>query len=172
MTRPLLDFHGLGRLLRELRPYVAAGELAVLRMLYADPAIAWETFPAPARGLPGANVGQVADARFSITGGSGLHLQRFTWATGDVIDAHLDDDDPHVFPIEHAARATHAFEYGAWSGIGLGLLAYAFTGDKRAALVVGSLAAGGGVYHGAHTPKQSRKVFLLSEFVAASRLCA
>jgi len=141
-------------------------------MLYADPAIAWETFPAPARGLPGANVGQAADARFSVADGTSLHLQRFIWADGDVIDAHLDDHDPHVWPIEHAAHATHAVEYGLWGGVGLGLFTYAITGNKRAALVAGGLGAGGGVYRGAHKPKQSRKVFLLSEFIAVSRLCA
>jgi hypothetical protein len=172
LTLPLFDFQALVRLLRELRGHVTADELAVLRMMYADPAIAWETFPPPAQGLSGANVGQVADGRFSVADGSSLHLQRFIGATGDVIDAHLDDDDPHVSPIKHAAHATHALEYGAWTGLGLGLLTYVFTGDKRAALVVGGLGASGGVYHGAHTPKQSRKVFLLSDVVAAWRRAA
>jgi hypothetical protein len=55
-------------------------------------------------------------------------------------------------------------------GLGLGLLTYLVTRDAKAALVLGGLGAGGGAYLGAHTPRQRRKVFLLSDFIAAWRL--
>lgn len=172
MTRPLFDFHGLVRLQRELRGHVAVGELAVLRMLYLDPSVAWDTFPTASYSLPGANVGQFADARYSLADGSSLHLQLFRDAARVFIEIHLDDQDPLVSPIGHAAQATHALEYGVWGGIGASLLALLVTRDEKAARVLGGLGVGTGVFLGAHTPKQTRRVFLLSDFVAAWRLCA
>ncbi len=143
--------------LTRLRGRVAAHELAVVRIPFS--VIAWETFPAPSCGLPGAEVGQVADARFALADGTSLHLQRFIRASGDVIEAHLDDHDACTAPIQHAAHATRAIEYGVEFGLGLGLLTYVITGDKRAALAAGSLGAAGGAYAGAHTPTQTRRVF-------------
>jgi hypothetical protein len=66
LTRPLVDADGLVHLLSHFRGHVTADELAVVRMAYLDPAIAWHSFPAPSCLLPGSNIGQVADARFSI----------------------------------------------------------------------------------------------------------
>lgn len=172
MTRPPFDFRGVVQLLGKLRRHVAVNELAVLRMLYLDPSIGWDTFPTASYSLPGANVGQFADARYSIADGSSLHLQLFRSAAGVFVDIHLDDQDPLVSPIGHAAQATHALEYGAWGGIGAGLLALLVTRDEKVARVLGGLGVGTGVFLGAHTPKQTRRVFLLSDFVAAWRLCA
>jgi hypothetical protein len=121
--------------------------------------IAWETFPAPSCGLPGADVGQVDDARLALKSGRSLHLQRFVRPSGDVIEAHLDDHDACTAPVQHAAHATRAIEYGVGFGLGVGLITYALTGNKRDALTAGGLSAGGGFYVGAHTPTQTRRVF-------------
>jgi hypothetical protein len=161
------DFRGLVQLLRELRPHVATDEFAALRLSYADWATVRDTFPAPSYSLPGANVGQVADARYSVAGSS-LHWQLFR----DFIELHLDDPDPLVSPIEHAAQATHALEYGLWGGVGVVLATLFLTRDARATRLLGGLGVSTGVILGAHRPKQRRRVFRLSDFVAAWRRCA
>lgn len=143
--------------LTRLQGRVQAQELAVVRIPFSM--VVWETFPAPSCGLPGADVGQCADARLPLPGGRSLHLQRFIRASGDVIEAHLDDHDACTAPVEHAAHATRAIEYGVGFGLGVGLITYALTGNKRDALTAGGLSAGGGFYLGAHTPTQTRRVF-------------
>jgi len=150
-------FHQVWRVLTLLQGRVAPHELAVARMAFSM--IAWETFPAPSCGLPGADIGQSADARFALTGGRSLHLQRFMRPSGEVVEAHLDEHDACTAPIEHAAHATRAIEYGVSAGLGISLIAYVLTGSRKAALTAGSLALGGGIFVGAHTPTQDRRVF-------------
>src|SRR5215831_4458020 len=103
-------FTEICRVLKLLRGRIAEHELAVVRIPFA--VIAWGTFPAPSCDLPGADVGQVADSRFALANQESLHLQRFITSSEDVIEAHLDDHDACVAPIQHAADATRAIEYG------------------------------------------------------------
>jgi len=144
--------------LRHLQEQVGQEETAVVR-LSSDDHIDWDSFPVPACGLPGSDVGQIADMRFSLTDGTGLHGQRFPDGR---VEFHLDQVDACRAPIEHGARETRMVQYGAWGALVFGALGYVADGP-RGALLWGGLGAGGGVAFGANTPKRSRRVFALPE---------
>lgn len=163
-----IDSNGLLRCVLALQRQVGADELAVVRVPDSHPMVDWSSFPAPKCSLPGADVGQLADWRYSVTDGSGLHLQRFQHGSRLFIDAHVDSHDACTLPIEHAAHSTRAFEYGAICAAAAGLLTYLVTGSGKAAVGAAIIGASGGGLAGAHTPKQRRVVVDLAALIVPS----
>ncbi len=151
-------------ILRQLTTQVGADELAVLRVCPGD-AVAWGSFPStPACTLPGIDVGQKTDARFSIAESKqGLHVQSF--AEGH-IDLHLDEADACRGPIEHLAADTKLVE-GAALGAFIGLVIVALTGGRAAVLI--PAVAGVGAALGAATPAKTRRVFRLRDLLHSLR---
>lgn len=160
-----IDANGLLRYVVALQRQLDPDELAVVRAIDGDPRIDWSSFPAPRCSLPGADVGQLDDRRYSVTDGTGLHVQRFRVGGELVIDAHVDPHDACTLPIEHAAHSTRAFEYAAIGAAAAGLLAYLLTGSGKMAAGAAVIGAGGGGLAGAQTPKQRRVVVHLATLI-------
>jgi hypothetical protein len=161
VSRVYVQANGLVQLLDQLRAQVDADELAVVRIQADDP-VDWTTFPATSCDLPGAAVDQSADFRYSLTDGSGLHIQQFP---AGHFEAHIDVCDACSSPVEHAATETRAVEFAAMAASGVGLLAWALSGSGKVALAAAGVAAVGGGLVGANTPKKRRKVHALRSFL-------
>lgn len=151
-------------ILRQLASQIGTDELAVLRVLPGD-AVAWSSFPAtPACTMPGIDVGQKTDTRFSLADSKqGLHMQSFPEGH---VDLHLDESDACRGPIEHLAADTKLVE-GAALGAFIGLVAAALTGGRAAALIPAG--AGLGAAFGAATPAKARRVFRLRDLLPTFR---
>ena len=165
MPSSRIDADAIVHLLLQLRERVGEQDLAVLRIHANDDPVDWSTFPPPSCSLPGAEIGQVSDRRYTLTDGKGLHLQGFS---GQIIDAHIDDVDACTLPVEHAAQQTNAVEFSLLASLGTMLITYLATRSARATFAVGAVAAGVGAYVGANTPKQKRRVFLLADILATA----
>lgn len=161
----LVDATGILRHLDRLQRRVSGSELAVLRL--PAWAVDWASFPPPSCSLPGADIGQIADYRYTVGNGTGLHLQGGLANGIVVIDAHLDPRDGCTRPIEHALEATCAVEYAAVGAFAASVLAYILRGSGKAVARAALLGAGGGALAGAHVPKQRRVVFALAMPIGA-----